>query len=173
MPKLAKERGAKANCAGSAAQEERAPNAGEILIELRLRIRGHSGDEWYAFCLPRPELRLLSGKDEDLRQDVVELYRDLLDIQMLLSHFIKPLKSIIWVVLSWRWRSLSAAVLIWLWFLCYSPFAFLQSLPLAVAGWLFLLRSRNGEVLLAHAATAPLSDEGFRLIASFGDSSMM
>lgn len=150
------------------------PNAGEIHMSLQLDA-AYPDDEWYAMCLPRPAFTIFhrySELDDKINSlDVMDLWRDIAAIRRLVwDKLWRNFESAWTYVTSWQCPVLSAAMLAWWLVACWIPRCFLPTVPVWVAIWLFLLRSpRWSTRILAHQATAPLDEEGFRLVAGLGD----
>jgi hypothetical protein len=130
-------------------------------------------DEWHAYCFPRPRFtRSYQSEDRLYLKDIKDVHDELLGVRdIFLDQVIRKFAAMFLYVFSWKSRPLSFCILLYWWVCCLFPLSLLPALPLWVATWLKLLRDpRWRKDLLVHEATAPLNEEGFKMVAAFNSS---
>jgi len=143
-------------------------NAGEV--HMALRLEAVPDDEWYAFCLPRPHFTFLPNQ----YLDIAELYTKFLDTKNLLVSTCQKAMCAPLYIASWRSRPLTLAILVWWWLAWTWPLPFLPFAPLWYAFILYLFRQENwNKQVFWHGQIAPLSEDGFALVATWSDTSAM
>jgi len=108
-------------------------------------------------------------------KDFKDLHDMLLDAKsILLDQFFRKIGAIFLYIFNWRCKPLSLIALLHWWTCVLFPSCLLPSLPLWAAALVKALRDpkwRND--LLVHEATAPLNEEGFKMMAAFNRSEPM
>lgn len=151
-------------------------NAGHIFMKLEWTAAAEHGDEWYAFGLPRPNgiyYESMVGYDE---LDLQHLYSDVMAIKRLIwDSMLFPSFLFLAYITSWQSWILSSLILAWWWLVCIWPPCFPPSLPLCAAFLLFLLRQPRWHdvILFGHERVAPLTYEGFAMVASWNEPARM
>lgn len=136
-------------------------------------------EEWFACCLPRPEFEAPGDEDEEggafSLQDIRDFYESASALKAaVLECVLWPLLSALLFVVTWRELAVSSAALAYWLAFCLWPCDLLPSLPLCLALWLRLLRDRRWcNALLVREQTAPLTEEGFAIVAALRSSKCM
>ncbi|CAK0860823.1 unnamed protein product [Prorocentrum cordatum] len=155
--------------------EVRRANAGTLNMQLQLMPCNSRSEQWdedelFAFCFPGPQADKLGAEEAKIR----EVYETIMSIKrMLWDRVVRRTLCFLVYVMEWRCKRLTTGILVGWWVVAIWPEFLLPAVLLWIVLLIHLLRKKSWQREMLDESTAPLTHEGFKVVAEFGNTRKM